>query len=153
MNLILWRHAEAKPGSPDLARDLTKKGERQAAAMARWLQRYLPKHVKILVSPSNRTRQTADALGLPYEICEDLAPEKNAKQFLQACGWPGADETIVVVGHQPTIGQAAALIMTQSEANWTLKKGAAWWISNRVRGEQSETILKAAMSPDMLDMK
>jgi phosphohistidine phosphatase len=51
MDLILWRHAEAEDGAPDLARELTAKGHKQAAEMARWLSHHLPKEVRTLVSP------------------------------------------------------------------------------------------------------
>ena len=37
MDLILWRHAEAEEGDNDLARELTPKGEKQAARVAEWL--------------------------------------------------------------------------------------------------------------------
>ena len=40
MELILWRHAEAEDAEPDLTRNLTSKGNRQAALMARWLHDY-----------------------------------------------------------------------------------------------------------------
>jgi len=159
MNLILWRHADANPGSPDLARELTKKGERQAAAMAAWLKPFLSKRVKILSSPARRTVQTADALGLPYDICDDLAPEADETQILRACRWPGArgegdkKETIIVVGHQPSLGRAAAMLLTQAPADWTLRKGAIWWFSSRAQEGDANAILKAAMSPDLLDAK
>ncbi|MGB6053615.1 MAG: histidine phosphatase family protein, partial [Burkholderiaceae bacterium] len=42
MELILWRHADAEPGEPDLERALTAGGRRQAAKMAAWLDRKLP---------------------------------------------------------------------------------------------------------------
>ena len=46
MNLILWRHAEAEDGVPDLERGLTDKGRRQADAAARWLRPYLNSRVE-----------------------------------------------------------------------------------------------------------
>ena len=36
MDLLLWRHAEAVEGSPDHARELTERGQRQARRMATW---------------------------------------------------------------------------------------------------------------------
>jgi phosphohistidine phosphatase len=38
MELILWRHAEAEDGIPDMARELTSKGKKQAKHMAAWLK-------------------------------------------------------------------------------------------------------------------
>ena len=66
MDLILWRHAEAEDADgeiSDLDRCLTRRGEKQAKRVARWLLEYLPDTRRILVSPARRTRQTADALG------------------------------------------------------------------------------------------
>ena len=34
MDLLLWRHAEAEDGIPDLKRKLTKRGEKQAQQMS-----------------------------------------------------------------------------------------------------------------------
>ena len=42
MELIIWRHAEAEEGSPDMSRKLTARGRRQAARMAKWLNLRLP---------------------------------------------------------------------------------------------------------------
>jgi phosphohistidine phosphatase len=42
MDLILWRHAEAEEGGPDLERKLTPKGRKQAKRVAAWLLQRLP---------------------------------------------------------------------------------------------------------------
>lgn len=149
MDLILWRHADAEPGDPDLARQLTPKGRKQAKAMARWMERHLPKDTEILVSPAMRTRQTADALKRKYKIAEGLAPDKSPQDMLAAAGWPNSDRTVVIVGHNPAIGQLAALLLSGNAADWTMRKGAAWWFSNRVREGESPVLLKAVMSPGM----
>ena len=49
MELLLWRHAEAAPGEPDLARPLTERGRRQAERMARFLAPRLPRELRIVV--------------------------------------------------------------------------------------------------------
>ncbi|MBP8866582.1 MAG: histidine phosphatase family protein, partial [Propionivibrio sp.] len=54
---------------------------------------------------------------------------------------------VLVVGHQPTLGQTAALLLSGTEANWTIKKGALWWFSNRTRREETQTILRAVVPP------
>ena len=46
MDLILWRHAEAEEGGPDLERRLTPKGRKQAKRVAAWLLQRLPKKTK-----------------------------------------------------------------------------------------------------------
>jgi phosphohistidine phosphatase len=62
MELILWRHAEAEIGEPDLGRKLTPRGEKQARRVAEWLHAQLPDSARILVSPATRAQQTAKAL-------------------------------------------------------------------------------------------
>ena len=52
MDLILWRHAEAEPGEPDLGRRLTAKGHKQAERVGSWLDGHLPQTTRILVSPA-----------------------------------------------------------------------------------------------------
>jgi phosphohistidine phosphatase len=150
MDLILWRHADAEDSSPDLTRNLTAKGNRQARRMARWLRLHLPKHVRILASPANRTRQTADALHLAYEVRDDLAPQCSAQQLLNATGWPNGDGVVVLVGHNPAISELASLLLAGKSFPMTLRKGAAWWFSNRTREDEESVVLKAAMMPAML---
>lgn len=151
MDIILWRHAEAEVGSDDLARRLTARGEKQARQMAAWLKPRLPKHTRILVSPAVRTQQTADALGLPYETSRKLAPEAPVSDILAATGWPDARGAVLIVGHQPALGQLAALLLSGEEAPWTVKKAGVWWFSNRVRAGETQTILRGVLAPEWLE--
>ncbi|HAY08552.1 MAG TPA: histidine phosphatase family protein, partial [Thauera sp.] len=34
------------------------------------------------------------------------------------------------------------------EADWTIKKGALWWFTNRVREGESQTVLRAVIPSD-----
>jgi len=150
MDLILWRHAEAVDGTPDLARKLTVKGEKQAAEMARWLRSRLPKSTRVIVSPAQRTVQTATALGENFEIVRDLAPEAAPAAVLAAAGWPEHKGAVLVVGHQPTLGLVAAQLIAGEPMPWTIKKGAIWWISRRTRLEQPQVVLQVVMSPSLV---
>lgn len=151
MDLLLWRHAEAEDGIPDLKRKLTKRGEKQAQQMAEWLRQNAPKNLRIVVSPAIRCQQTAQALGLPFETDKRLGTDSDVSQLLAAIDWPdGREEDVghraaLVVGHQPTLGQTAALLLSGVEANWTIKKGALWWFSNRTRQGESQTLLRAVV--------
>ena len=150
MDLILWRHAEAVDGQPDLARELTPKGAKQAKAIAQWLSTRLPKQTRIIVSPAERTQQTAAALTDEFEIYRELVPGAPPTAVLAAAGWPGHRGAVVVVGHQPSLGMAAALLIAGDPIPWSIKKGAIWWLSHRVRGEHPQVLLRAVMSPDLL---
>ncbi|MDE2584439.1 MAG: histidine phosphatase family protein [Betaproteobacteria bacterium] len=149
MDLLLWRHAEAEVGNNDMARRLTSRGEKQAKQMAAWLRQRLPQDLRILVSPAVRCQQTAQALGLPFETNRQLGPDAPVTDLLAAAGWPDARGAVLIVGHQPTLGHLAALLLSGQEAPWTVKKGAVWWFSNRVRQGESQTVLRAVMPPDV----
>ena len=160
MNLLLWRHAEAEQGMPDLKRKLTARGEKQAAQMARWIKANAPKKLRIVVSPAQRCQQTVSALGLPFETDRRLSTDGNVANLLAAVGWPdgGGDngsegkpdgDTVLVVGHQPTLGQTAALLLCGDEAEWTIKKGALWWFTNRVREGETQTVLRAVIPSEL----
>jgi phosphohistidine phosphatase len=135
MDLILWRHADAIPGSEtlaDLDRPLSPKGVKQAKRMGEWLNRVLPENARILVSPALRTVSTADALERRYKKVPGLAPDGTIENLLSETRWPQAREVTLVVGHQPTLGLAAAYLMGATHVTadnpWRLKKGAIWWI-------------------------
>lgn len=149
MDLILWRHAEAEVGDDDMARRLTRRGEKQARQMALWLQERLPKDLRILASPAVRTQQTAKALELPFETSRKLAPDASVYDLLSAAGWPEISRPTLIVGHQPALGQLAALLLSGSESDWSIKKGALWWFSGRVRSSETQTVLRAVVGPDL----
>lgn len=149
MDLILWRHAEAEDGMPDAARELTKRGRKQAEQVAAWLKHRLPSDCRILTSPARRTQQTADALGLPYETSRKVGTGASPSEILATAGWPGGAGTVLVVGHQPTLGGVAALILIGEEADWTIKKGALWWFSSRER-HGGDIVLRAVLGPDLV---
>lgn len=153
MDLILWRHAEAEEATaklPDAKRRLTARGEKQARLMARWLHEHMPKKLRILVSPAERTQMTAHALGLPFELERKIGIGADAADLLAAAHWPDQGGAVLVVGHQPTLGRVAALLLGGQEADWTVKKGGLWWFSNRVREDETQTVLRATISPDLL---
>lgn len=150
MELILWRHAEAEDGSPDMERRLTSRGEKQAARMADFLRTRLPKHTRILVSPAMRTQQTALALTKNFTTEPAIAPNASPQALLKAAGTIEDDGCVLLVGHQPTLGETAALLMTGKPDYWSVKKGAVWWLSQRERNANSETILRLVIAPDSL---
>lgn len=147
MELILWRHADAEDGKPDGERRLTDKGLKQAARMAKWLSARLPEEIIVMASPAVRAQQTARALAEDVKTVPDLDTSASAQDLLRACGWPRGG-TVVAVGHQPTMGEVAALLLTGASAPWAVKKGAIVWLS--LRGAEARPRLKAWISPDLI---
>jgi phosphohistidine phosphatase len=168
MDLILWRHADAGDPLPDvtadLQRKLTPKGEKQAARMADWLNRFLPDSTRVIVSPALRCQQTAQALGRKFQTRDGLAPGQSVGTLLTLARWPDRREPVLIVGHQPTLGMTAAMLMGGAQGTaeaageaaahatpaWSVRKGAVWWLRHRLRNGVAEVVLVSARSPDNL---
>jgi len=153
MDLILWRHAEAvgeNEAEDDLSRALTAKGERQAERMAEWLNRRMAHSTRILASPAVRCQQTAKALGRKVRTIADLAPGGSVETVLRVARWPDAAEPVLIVGHQPTLGYVASLVVTGSAQPWAVKKGAVWWIRCRAREGESQVVVQGVQGPEWL---
>ena len=150
MELILWRHAEAEDGLNDSERKLTAKGVKQAERVAKWLRARMPGDAVILASPARRAQQTAQALGDDFKTEPAIGLAASAEGVLQAAGWPDAGGTVVIVGHQPTLGETAALLLTGAKDSWNLKKGAVIWVARRGEGAHARNQLRAAISPDLI---
>lgn len=149
MDLLLWRHAEAVDGLPDHSRELTLRGHKQARAMAAWLKRNQPRNLRVLASPTTRTIETVRAFTSDFEKVPALGPDGNVAEMLAAAGWPDSGNAVLIVGHQPALGRLAALLLSGEEAAWTVKKGALWWFTNRVRDGETQTVLRAVIPHDL----
>ena len=118
MDLILWRHAEAVPERDDL-----------------------PDLERPLTSKGERhAARMADWLNhrLAHSTRILVSPALRCQQTAQALG----------VGHQPTLGQAAALLLAGVVQPWAIKKGAVWWLRNRDRENGSQVVLHLVTGPD-----
>jgi phosphohistidine phosphatase len=128
MQLILWRHAEAAPGIPDEARPLTDTGRLHAQQMAHWLRSRLPADLLILSSPAVRTRQTAETLKLPYTLSDALANHSSAAAMRDAAGWPDNPLNVMLVGHQPLLGELLVLLLGAATPLDDMPKAGIWWL-------------------------
>jgi phosphohistidine phosphatase len=134
MNLYLVRHGDATPvegqdAAADEERPLSAKGFEQARSLASGLQRLGVALDAIVTSPLRRAAQTAEELrrllGTPrreVEQIDELAPgqssKKLAKQLLKLEG-----EHILVVGHEPDLGEHTAWLMGSKQARLKFAKG------------------------------
>src|SRR5687768_14265738 len=145
MDLILWRHADAEDGAPDLERRLTKRGRKEAERVAQWLRERLRGDYELISSPAARAKETAEALSNKMRIENSLAPGAAAASYAKAAGWPHAERMVIVVGHQPEIGAALALLVASRQSDWRVQKGALWWLE-----AGTPPLVKAVVSPDLL---
>lgn len=156
MDLILWRHAEAEEGGdalPDLDRSLTPRGTKQAQRMAQWLDRHLPESTRVLASPARRTEQSVLALqglGRKYKLRPELVPGCTPAQLLAAAQWPESKTHVLVVGHQPVLGQTIAQLLGMANIELAVRKGAVWWLRHRERDGVGQTVLVTVQTPEML---
>lgn len=154
MDLLLWRHAEAWDASEtqpdDLLRPLTPRGIKQAQRMAKWLDQHLPEGVRILCSPAVRCESTVATLRRKYKICPELAPDGNAPTMLALSQWPDARTPVLIVGHQPILGQVISSVLGIPEQSLSVRKGSLWWLRHRVRLDAPSTLVHCVQTPDML---
>lgn len=156
MDLILWRHAHAQEQEQqqgidaDLSRPLTGRGEKQAQRIAQWLDRQLPDGTRILVSPAVRAEQTAHALHRKYKIEPGIAPGASIDQLLNAAHWPHSKPAVLLIGHQPQLGQTIARLLGIAANECVVRRGAVWWLRTRVGEVARKTTVITIQSPDML---
>jgi phosphohistidine phosphatase len=153
MDLVLWRHAEAvdpAPGELDMGRALTRRGEKQAVKMSAWLDRQLPDTARIWVSPARRTEQTALALGRKFKLSEAIAPQSSVEDLLELAQWPLGNGCVVMIGHQPTLGQTLAQLLGLTAQECAVRKGTLWWLRYREREAEGQTVVVTVQSPDFL---
>lgn len=159
MNLLLWRHAEAEEADEgdsaalDLVRPLTTRGQRDARHIAHWLDKFLPGKTHILVSPALRAQQTVHTLKRRFVTVDALAPGRSVEELLAAAQWPEAKAPVLIVGHQPTLGLAAAWLLgaqgrgAAPTQGWAMRKGAVWWLRRRVRHGAAEVVMVSVRAP------
>jgi phosphohistidine phosphatase len=154
MDILLWRHAEALDASPDqpddLLRPLSPRGVKQSLRMAKWLDQHMPEGVRILCSPALRCESTVMALKRKYKVCPELAPDGDVAALLALAHWPDAKTPVLLVGHQPVLGQTISHLLGWPDHHMSVRKGSVWWLRNRVRLDEQSTLVHCVQSPDLL---
>jgi phosphohistidine phosphatase len=103
-----------------------------------------------------RAQRTAAKLERPFTTVASIGPDAHAKDLLAACGWPDARRTVLLVGHQPALGELASLLLSGREAPWTIRKGSVWWLRYRPSdsardGEtRAQTFVVCVQSPETM---
>jgi phosphohistidine phosphatase len=89
-------------------------------------------------------------LGRKYKLRDERAPDPGADRLLEAADGPHARQAVLVVGHQPTLGQAVAKLVGVKAGDFPVRKGAVWWLRSRERDGHAQTVLLSVQSPDLL---
>ena len=116
MRVFLLRHAEAVPGEPDASRDLTPRGQRQVADLAKGAGRIPLETVAASEhSPLVRAVRTAQLLkiatrsDLPLKVLAGLEPEHDPRGT--ALQLAKARHSRLLVGHNPHLAALAAVLL------------------------------------------
>ncbi|MDF3919375.1 phosphohistidine phosphatase SixA [Salinicola salarius] len=107
--LAVVRHGEAGPGSPDAARRLTPRGEREAAEAGRWLAaRPELTGATIWASPYDRAQQTArtvaEAMHGEFETVGGVTPDDDVGALIERLTLFDTARPLIVVSHMPLVG-------------------------------------------------
>ncbi len=163
-NLILWRHAEAEVQSDsgaDIDRALTKHGRKDAEKMAEWLSQYMPKNTEIYCSPAKRCLETVAALQQlkqsktkrEVKIVDFLSVDSSVDEIVKQLSNDNTSQTILIVGHQPSLGLLLAKLLGMKEGALVVKKGAVWWLRQRylpnLDGGVTQTYLYTVQHPNL----
>ncbi|MGQ0702576.1 MAG: SixA phosphatase family protein [Gemmatimonadales bacterium] len=155
MILLLIRHAQAAAQDEgrypdDSQRPLVPKGRKVQRRIAKELKRRKLIPTRVFTSPWKRAWQTArivvDELGLTKQAriaCPALAGSPDLRALQAEIGEIQPDETIALVGHEPWIGELAALLLT-GEANGlavNFAKSGAMAIETQELGSGGGTLL------------
>ena len=121
--LIIMRHAKSSwdnPGLADYDRPLNKRGLRDASRMAQWLSESELIPDQVIASAACRANQTAsivtNELALETEIFEtrDLYLSDYDAYLEQVSYLPNDVETVLVIGHNPTMESLVYLLSGES---------------------------------------
>jgi len=125
MRLFLMRHAEAEEAGfkSDISRDLTQNGNNQALLASTRLVEY--DISKMLVSPANRTRQTAEIIQSKIhcpklEILPELYGSRAEEIIKIISSQNNIDKNLLVIAHNPGIFKAALKLTAPDSAQYDI---------------------------------
>jgi phosphohistidine phosphatase len=125
--LLILRHAKSDwsdAGQADFDRPLAKRGLNDAPVMGEVLARFDCRPDLVLSSPALRARQTAELAGEACEYqgtiqWEDTFYGGGSRDVIDALRrLPDGVERPLLVGHNPTLEQAASMLVSRSGADW-----------------------------------
>ena len=135
MNLFLLRHGLAVERAEfhfasDPLRPLTPKGKRQLRKIVVAMRAMELRFDVILSSPLVRARQTAEIVAADLKLekrlvfADELKPGGEAKKIVQKIsGLKKVPANVLLVGHEPDLGELISLLVTgKFGAGFTLKK-------------------------------
>ena len=90
------------------------------------------------------------ALRSDFVTHNEIGPGAGVESILTAANWPNAQGAVVIVGHQPTLGEVASYLVPVIPPGLRVKKGSVWWIRYQEKDNIIEPVLHSVIYPDML---
>lgn len=152
----MLRHAIAetrRQGRPDAARELTPSGMRKLRMVLRRARQAGVSPAVILTSPYERAKQTAEAaaesLGCrKVIITKALVPSSSpADVWKQISGIEAL--SVLIVGHEPLLGQFVAFLLNCRDFELDLKKGTLVRLDVAVSEAHPTAVLKWMLTPKL----
>jgi phosphohistidine phosphatase len=159
MDLYLIRHADAvprgTPGYSEDARPLTEPGHLQARRLGEMFRSRGIRFDSVVTSPLVRAFQTTEGLlaGWPEprpgvltldELAEEVRPRRVLK-FVEKLG----QQTIALVGHQPSLGEFGAWLIGSKKCRLELDKAGFAWIACDAL-EKGGGLLRLLITPEWI---
>ena len=162
MELLVIRHAIAedreafaRTEKDDARRPLTKEGRRKMARASRGLRVLVPELARIVTSPADRARETAEIVAATYRCAPPieaavLAPDSDAAPVIDWLALHKGDR-VAVVGHEPQLGLLVARLLSGRERSFVqLKKGAVCLLDLGDEPQAGSATLLWALQPGQL---
>lgn len=162
MELFLMRHAIAVPQGTagfeeDADRPLTDEGRKKLDGVCRGLSHLVSGWDLILTSPFVRARQTANAVGVHFEISHlvqeapVLTPGHTTKQLVAILKDLPPMKKVLIVGHEPSLSQhLSCFVFGTPRGKFDFKKSGVASLEFIDKPEEGEGILSWFMAPAQL---
>ena len=163
MNLYFMRHgiaadrADSGVGSDDRERPLTPKGVKRMHKAAEGFVTLSLCFDRILTSPLERARQTAEivaqTLGLEKQVAEieQLCPDQSVKELIAGLVAYSDAKRILVVGHEPLLSSTVSYLLSgKAGAAIQFKKGGLCCLEVDGMPPQKSAVLQWALTPKQL---
>ena len=123
--ISILRHAKSAwtvPGQADIERPLNGRGNKQLAALARWIKQSGHRPDLVLYSPAKRTRETIaaldEALGSPEKQEIPKLYMGSIQTYIDALAGFDDREHIMIVGHNPTSDELTRYLAAESSPEY-----------------------------------
>jgi phosphohistidine phosphatase len=163
MNLYFMRHgiavdrADTGQRSGDRERPLTPKGIKRMNKAAKGLVTLSLSFDRILTSPFERARQTAQIVAQTLRLedrleeFEQLCPDQSVQDLLSGLAAYSGEKEILLVGHEPLLSRTVSFLLSgKAGAEIRLKKGGLCCLEVDGAPPRESAVLHWALTPKQL---